>query len=274
MMRIGKFAIRKNKLIKYLKHIRRLPNSKYFPSTKIKEYWDKNHIFRFYLILESLKKHLSDSSKVLDVGIHPYSLASLLKTELKCEVIGICKSHDLRDGFEKDKRYFIKEEFGIQGYLLNVEKDIFPFPDNFFDNVIFTEIIEHLLFSPTHALYEIHRVLKKDGILIITSPNAISLVKLLKWLKRNNIFDQISLDDIYGRHNREYTKKELEDLLNSCNFKIDDIFLFSLPSDCSNIFRKVFYSFSGLKEHIFIKATPIGKPVKGFPNEIYRHSLS
>jgi len=273
-MRIGRTVINNYKLRKYLKHIRRLPNSIFFPSTKIKESWDKNHIFRYYLILESLKTHLSDSSKVLDVGIHPYSLASLLKTELKCEVIGICKSHDLGDGFKKDKRHFIKEEFGILGYLLNVEKDIFPFPDNFFDAVIFTEIIEHLLFSPTHALYEIHRVLKRDGVLIITTPNAISLVKLLKWLKRNNIFDQISLDDIYGRHNREYTKKELEVLLNSCNFKIDDIFLYSLPSDCSNILRKIFYSFSWLKEHIFIKATSKGRPVQGFPNEIYRRSLS
>ena len=273
-MRIGRVAIRKKKLIKYLKHIRSLPNSNFFPSTKIKESWDKNHIFRYYLILESLKKHLSDSSKILDVGIHPYSLASLLKTELKCEVIGICKSHDLGDGFKKDKRHFIKEEFGIPGYLLNVEKDIFPFPENIFDIVIFTEIIEHLLFSPTHALYEIHRVLKKDGALIITTPNAISLVKLLKWLKRTNLFDQISLDDIYGRHNREYTKKELEVLLNSCNFKIDDIFLFSLPFDCRNIFRKIFYTFSWLKEYIFIKATPKGRPVKGFPNEIYRRSLS
>lgn len=47
-----------------------------------------------------------------------------------------------------------------------------PFPDNFFDIVISTEVIEHTT-NPRLAIQEIYRVLKFDGVLVLTVPNKI-----------------------------------------------------------------------------------------------------
>lgn len=273
-MKIGKIVMSDDKIREYLNFLMHIPNSEFFPSPAIREGWNRNHAIRYALIVESLKKHVSKSSRVIDVGVHPYSLALLLKSELNCEVIGICKSHSLGKGFKEDKRFFVEKKFGILGYLLNVEEDIIPLQKDSFDAVVFAEIIDHLLFSPTHALCEIHRVLKKNGVLIITTPNAIGLIKMIKWILRKNIFDRLSLDDIYGRHNREYTKKELEILLQSCNFEVAEIFTYSLPFDYHKFIFKILYLFPGLREHIFVKACPYGEPVKGYPNEIFRHSLA
>lgn len=44
-----------------------------------------------------------------------------------------------------------------------------PFPDQFFDGVVMNEVLEHL-FHDVAALEEIRRVLKTDGVLIITVP--------------------------------------------------------------------------------------------------------
>ena len=61
--------------------------------------------------------------------------------------------------------------------------DIFTihFTDNTFDCVIFTEIIEHLS-DPVRHLKEIHRILKPNGYLIISTPNALSYNRIGNYL--------------------------------------------------------------------------------------------
>jgi ubiquinone/menaquinone biosynthesis C-methylase UbiE len=54
-------------------------------------------------------------------------------------------------------------------HQLDVETDIFPFPDEYFDLVTMIAIIEHLS-SFDHCLKEVYRILKRDGyIFMITS---------------------------------------------------------------------------------------------------------
>jgi 2-polyprenyl-3-methyl-5-hydroxy-6-metoxy-1,4-benzoquinol methylase len=45
-----------------------------------------------------------------------------------------------------------------------------PFPDDYFDVVVSSEVIEHTT-APTRALFEFARVLKPGGVLIVTTPN-------------------------------------------------------------------------------------------------------
>jgi len=66
--------------------------------------------------------------------------------------------------------------------LFNIETDEFPYADETFDVVLFSELIEHLALNPVWALSEIHRVLKKDGHVVITTPNALSLERLTSYL--------------------------------------------------------------------------------------------
>ena len=50
-------------------------------------------------------------------------------------------------------------------------ENVFPFPDATFDRVQCIEVIEHLM-DPVTTLREIHRVLRSDGELFISTPNA------------------------------------------------------------------------------------------------------
>ena len=89
-----------------------------------------------------------------------------------------------------------------------------PFKGNQFDCIFASEIIEHVL--DTEAMFfEFNRVLKKNGYLIITTPE-------FAWLKR--VFIALFLSDSYfypfNPHIRFYSKKTLAEILKKFGFKI------------------------------------------------------
>lgn len=56
-----------------------------------------------------------------------------------------------------------------------------PYSDNSFDFCVCVETIEHL-HDPWHLISELHRVLKRNGKLIITTPNIHSILSRLRFL--------------------------------------------------------------------------------------------
>jgi SAM-dependent methyltransferase len=105
----------------------------------------------------------------------------------------------------------------------NVEEDEFPFADGQFDLVLFCETIEHLLHDPLHALREIARVLRPGGALVLTTPNVCRLENVTRLLAGLNVHDQYSGHGPYGRHNREFTRQELELLLRHAGFEVESL---------------------------------------------------
>jgi SAM-dependent methyltransferase len=57
-------------------------------------------------------------------------------------------------------------------YEVDIEQEEFPFPADFFQQVIFTEVIEHLWRDPSFVVSEINRVLSESGRCHVTTPNA------------------------------------------------------------------------------------------------------
>ncbi len=96
-----------------------------------------------------------------------------LKSSSKILQIG-CGPLDLINYFKIGKRYSIdpladmyKKKFDIDYKSTNLKKasgENIPFPDNYFDLVIINNVIDHT-HLPEKVMEEIHRVLKKDGIL-------------------------------------------------------------------------------------------------------------
>ncbi len=113
------------------------------------------------------------------------------------------------------------------GLVKDIEKTGLPYPDNFFDAVILSEVLEHINFNPLPMLQEINRILKRGGIVYITTPNQVNLVHRIKILTghsiRNSIYDSVTQLDpvrntICGIHWREYTLRELIQLLETSGF--------------------------------------------------------
>jgi len=68
-----------------------------------------------------------------------------------------------------------RERFECTIDLFDAEVDTFPYPSQHFQTVLCCELLEHLQRDPMQMMREIHRVLKPDGALILTTPNVASL---------------------------------------------------------------------------------------------------
>ena len=162
-------------------------------------------------------------------------------------------------------------------HLFNVEEDAFPFAAGSFGTVLFCEMLEHLLMNPLATLREIHRVLKPPGVLVLTTPNVARLGNALALVNGVNIYDPYSGFGPYGRHNREYNRHELHQLLDFAGFEVE----YSLtadghPTDCRpvphypEVARLVEARRDDLGHYLFVRARAVRPPREGLPSFLYR----
>ena len=114
---------------------------------------------------------------------------------------------------------------GIHFKACDLTKEQIPFENNYFDIVIFTEVLEHLFIPPNKVLMEIFRVLKENGILLFSVPNVAKLANRYKLMLGICPFEnancQLDDDRVHGcGHIREYTMKEITELLSLNRFQI------------------------------------------------------
>lgn len=100
--------------------------------------------------------------RILDVGCGDGNFSVLLKEACKAkEVYGIEISEK---GVESAKNS------GVKAFQLDIDEEDFPFEDSYFDAIFAGEIIEHL-YDTDRFLDEVYRILKLNGLLILTAPN-------------------------------------------------------------------------------------------------------
>jgi SAM-dependent methyltransferase len=118
-----------------------------------------------------------------------------------------CGEKPYRSLFNVDKYIGVEAEYYKEKHQDKVKQiDAFwdgkslPFKDEYFDSILCTEVIEHV-FNLPHILEELNRVLKKDGVILITCP--------FVWNEHGLPYD-------YAR----YTRFALQDLLEKRGFTI------------------------------------------------------
>lgn len=182
-------------------------------------------------VSNAIRKYSGNNNglKCLDVGTADGLMLSSLNRAFNFkEAVGI----DMCEGLiKKNVDRSIKLEMG------DAEK--LKFKDNSFDIVISAASIEHVD-NPNKMLSECHRVLKNDGILVITTPNPFhdNIAGKIGYLKEED-------------HIETFTLKKLDMMLTGNNFKV----VYSKHFMFSPIFRIPFEN----QIETLLKVTGLGK---------------
>jgi predicted SAM-dependent methyltransferase len=118
------------------------------------------------------------------------------------------------------------EPFDCAVDLFDAEKDRYPYPDDHYATVLCGELIEHLFEDPMHMMSEINRILKPGGHLVLTTPNAAGLRAIAAILEGYHpgffpaYIRPSESGQVDARHNREYTPREIRQLLEIAGFEV------------------------------------------------------
>jgi SAM-dependent methyltransferase len=185
-----------------------------FHSPEEREHYLADSFERVQVVL-ALLDELSAPRRFLELGANPYVLTTLLRRRFGFDI-------ELANYFgpgHADGGPF-EHSAGLEGSRVgftyrhfNVEAGDFPFEDASFDCVLFCEILEHLLVDPGPAVREMVRVLRPGGRLVVTTPNATRLPNLYFLALGRSVWDGYSANGPYGRHNREYSLREVTQLV-------------------------------------------------------------
>lgn len=182
---------------------------------KITEYERYVDMKKLDFIISSIQNNLPIGSTGLDIGCNigniSFPLASLgfniIGIDISVKKIKIANHRKKFFGFGKNLTFLL-------GDACNqpiIEKEQFDF-------VILSEVLEHVK-EPERLLAIINRVLKKDGVLIITVPNGFGPYSLVMDHFRNDVLCRIVSIPV-SEHINYFSKNKIDKLLTYSGFKI------------------------------------------------------
>lgn len=140
------------------------------------------------------------NGKILDIGCGVYPF--FLKNTVFSGKYGI------------DKNFSTVQDKEINLEKVNIENEKLPYVDNFFDTVVMLASIEHFKKENIEdILKEIYRALKKEGILVITTPTPIGN-RILRLLALLNLVSKEEIND----HKCSFSKEDMLNYLKTAGF--------------------------------------------------------
>jgi SAM-dependent methyltransferase len=163
--------------------------------------------------------------RLLEIGGMPYFMTVLVQKFLGYQV-EVANEPTLERG-RRGNLQVLESDDGdrheIHYKTLNLEYERWPWEDDTFDLVLYCEVIEHLVYDPTHTLVEAHRVLKNDsGKLLLSTPNALCYSYLRQMLHGENFYPPYSGYSHYARHHRLFSPAELAFLCGEVGYEVHD----------------------------------------------------
>jgi SAM-dependent methyltransferase len=164
----------------------------------------------------------------------------------------------------------------VPAYSLDLESDPLPIKDGAVDAVLCCEVVEHMDVDPMYMLAEVNRVLKDDGYMFLTTPNATSTQSIWKILRGYEpyFFMQYHADRTPYRHNYEYSVWSLSKMLTAAGFEFkiwtENSFENAVTDDIQKL-REIGYSLDDkiIGDNIFAIARKKGPVVNRHPSPVY-----
>lgn len=187
------------------------------------ELYAKDNYTRYTEVYNFIIQECGSNKLICDLGCGDGSLGELL-----------LRNKNLVYGIESVKTQAdIASTKGINTYIADLNYEKLSFESCFFDVVIATEVIEHLL-NPDNLLKEAYRILKNDGIFIVTTPNLASLGRrLFLLLGKNPVIEVSPKEENAVGHLRYFVKESLSQLLKKHKF-----LTFKFTSDVINFDKR------------------------------------
>lgn len=148
--------------------------------------------------------------RVLDIGCGSGRIGKKMQ-DLGYQVTGIDFSEEaVKKASEK----------GVQAKQANLDEGI-PEQDDSYDVVWAGDIIEHV-FDPIGLLKESCRVLKKNGIILVTIPSDVGLVSRVKMLFGISHQEQMYMTSGFYKHHTFFTPRLIKFMLKKANLRVGE----------------------------------------------------
>jgi len=151
------------------------------------------------------------ANKILDVGCSDGGWVDRMgKRDL--EVVGI----------ERDEKSYIKALKNLrQVFLADVEKFSLPYPDGYFDCIIYADVLEHLI-EPHDILRNHEKYLNDEGCIIASIPN-VRYYKVILRLALAGVWDYMDSGLLDKTHLRFFALTNIKELFACAGFEIIEI---------------------------------------------------
>ncbi len=216
------------------------------------EGWTREYSKYTFTQIKMINEVLIKDAKILDIGTGSGIVPIFFKKK-NYNVITI-------DNFETGGNALSNINlFEIKNKNVDLNKGHLPFEDNEFDVINMGDVIEHLPNSPKKVMIECNRVLKKNGHILISTPNSIRLINRLKLMFGNSVWPKIEtfyFKDYNETHHHEYTLKELKFVLNDNGFSIDKIKFFEENINIDNRLNSFYGKFIKILLNLTLNLIP------------------
>jgi SAM-dependent methyltransferase len=167
------------------------------------------HQPRFAFLLEIVRQQVAGTARILDVGPSPFTAMVREALHIPVDTLGL--EPEARSERGRHFHFNLNDTQHGSKWRLDFGR---------YDLIVFAEVIEHLFTAPEIVLAYLRDLLAPGGQLLLQTPNAASLRKRIKLALGRNPFERIRLDPSNPGHFREYTARELAEILAHSGFAV------------------------------------------------------
>lgn len=159
-------------------------------------------------------------------------------------------------------------------YNIDLESQEIPVSNETYDWVLCCEVIEHMDVDPMFMMSEINRVTKKNGGLLLTTPNITSSRNIEKMLRGIDpyFFMQYHKDRSPYRHNYEYSIHSIAQVIKASGFDgsswTEDSFEDGMTTALEKL-KTIGFDIPHVGDNIFVVAKKTGPVSDRYPKAIY-----